>query len=283
MTSKMTTVPTTIIEKKKGLASFSLKEFWQYKDLLYFMVLRDITVIYKQSVLGFAWALINPVFSMIIFSIVFGKLAAVPSDGIPYPIFSYAALIPWTYFANTLNASGSSLITNSSVFTKVYFPRLIIPLTPVLSKLADFAISFVLLIVLMFYYGYFPTVKLFILPLLIFIVVLSAAGLGCWLSALAIQYRDVKFGITFAVPLLMYAAPVVFPASLILNKFGYKAYLIYGLYPITGVIEGFRSAVVYNKEIPWSLIGMSTIGAIILFCIGIFIFRKLESRFADVA
>jgi len=279
----MHSVPHTIIEKKKGLASFSLKEFWQYKDLLYFMVLRDITVIYKQSVLGFAWALINPVFSMIIFSFVFGKLAKVPSDGIPYPIFSYAALIPWTYFANTLTASGSSLITNTSVFTKVYFPRLIIPLTPVLSKLADFTISFTLLIILMFYYGYYPTAKLLILPGLILIMMMATAGLGCWLSALAIQYRDVKFGITFAVPLLMYAAPVVFPASLILERFGEKAYLLYGLYPLTGIIEGFRSAVIPSKAIPWDLIGMSSIGALLLFMIGFVIFRKLENRFADVA
>lgn len=275
--------PHIVIEKRKGLASFSLKEFWQYKDLLYFMVLRDITVIYKQSVLGFAWALINPVFSMLIFTIVFGKLAGVPHDGIPYPIFSYAALIPWTYFSNTLNASGTSLITNTNVFTKVYFPRLIIPLTPVLSKLADFAISFVLLIALMFYYGYYPGLKLLLLPLLIIIMVMATAGLGSWLSALAIQYRDVKFGITFAVPLLMYAAPVVFPASLILEKFGTAAYLAYGLYPMTGVIEGFRSAVVPTQAIPWDLIGMSSLGSIVLFILGFIIFRRLESRFADVA
>jgi lipopolysaccharide transport system permease protein len=279
----MHSTPHIIIEKKKGLASFNLKEFFQYKDLLYFMVLRDITVVYKQSVLGFAWAIINPVFSMLVFSVVFGKLAGVPSDGIPYPIFSYAALIPWTYFANTLNASGSSLITNSSVFTKVYFPRLIIPLTPVLSKLADFAISFLILIVLMFYYGYYPTFKLLLLPLLILIMMMTTTGLGCWLSALAIQYRDVKFGITFAVPLLMYAAPVVFPASLILKKFGNLAYTLYGLYPMTGVIEGFRSAVIYNKPIPWDLIGMSAIGAVFLLIIGFIVFKKMESRFADVA
>jgi lipopolysaccharide transport system permease protein len=279
----MQTTPHIVIEKKKGLASFNLKEFFQYKDLLYFMVLRDITVIYKQSILGFAWAIINPVFSMLVFSVVFGKLAGVPSDGIPYPIFSYAALIPWTYFANTLNASGSSLITNSAVFTKVYFPRLIIPLTPVLSKLADFAISFAILVVLMFYYGYYPTLKLLLLPLLIIIMILATAGIGCWLSSLAIQYRDVKFGITFAVPLLMYAAPVVFPASLILKKFGNTAYELYGLYPMTGVIEGFRSAIVYDKVIPWDLIGMSSVGAVILLAIGFIVFRKMENRFADVA
>jgi lipopolysaccharide transport system permease protein len=279
----MHSTPHIIIEKKKGLASFNLKEFFQYKDLLYFMVLRDITVVYKQSVLGFAWAMINPLFSMIIFSVVFGKLAGVPSDGIPYPIFSYAALIPWTYFANAINASGSSLISSTGVFTKVYFPRLIIPLTPVLSKLADFAISFVFLIVLMFYYGYYPTFKLLLLPLLILIMMMAAAGLGCWLSALAIQYRDVKFGITLIVPLMMYAAPVVFPASLVLKKFGSAAYILYGLYPMTGVIEGFRSAIIYDKTVPWDLIGMSAAGAVIMLAIGFLVFRKLESRFADVA
>jgi lipopolysaccharide transport system permease protein len=273
----------TIIEPRTSSNRINFKEIYRYKDLLYFMVLRDVTVIYKQSVLGFAWALINPVFSMLVFSIVFGKLAGVPSDGIPYPIFSYAALIPWTYFANTLNASGSSLISSSGLFTKVYFPRLIIPLTPVLSKLIDFSISFVILILLMFYYQYMPTFKLFLIPLLIAILMLATAGLGFWLSSLAIQYRDVKFGITFAVPLLMYAAPVVFPASLILEKYGLTAYHIYGLYPMTGVIEGFRAAVISTKEIPWDLIGISSIGAIVLFIIGLTVFNKLESKFADVA
>lgn len=273
----------TIIEPRTSSNRINFKEVYSYKDLLYFMVLRDVTVIYKQSVLGFAWALINPVFSMLVFSIVFGKLAGVPSDGIPYPIFSYAALIPWTYFANTLNASGSSLISSSGLFTKVYFPRLIIPLTPVLSKLIDFSISFVILILLMVYYQYMPTMKLFLIPLLILILMLATAGLGFWLSSLAIQYRDVKFGITFAVPLLMYAAPVVFPASLILEKCGTTIYYIYGLYPMSGVIEGFRAAVISTKEIPWDLIGMSTIGAIVLFTIGLSVFNKLESKFADVA
>lgn len=275
--------PYIVIERKKGLAAFNLREFWQYRDLLYFMVLRDITVLYKQSVLGFAWAIINPLFSMVVFSIVFGKLAGIPSDDIPYPIFSYAALIPWTYFSNTLNASGSSLITNTGIFTKVYFPRLIIPLTPVLSKLADFFISFTLLVVLMIYYAYYPTIKLVLLPLLMVIMMLATAGLGSWTSALAIQYRDVKFGLTFATPLLMYAAPVVFPASLILEKFGSSAYLAYGLYPMVGVIEGFRAAIVPDRLIPWDLIGMSAVGAVLLMGIGFVVFRKMESRFADVA
>jgi len=271
-----------IIENKKsGRISFS--EFIRYKDLLYFMVLRDVTVMYKQSVLGFAWAFINPVFSMVVFSVVFGTLAKVPSENIPYPIFSYAALIPWTYFSSSLTASSNSLIGNASIFTKVYFPRIMIPLTPVLSKLVDFAISFLLLIGLMVYYHYYPTPKLFLLPLLIMILVFASTGMGTFLSSLALQYRDVRFAIGFLMPLLMYAAPVVFPASLIEEKFGHTAYLFYGLYPLTGIIEGFRAAVIASKAIPWELIGMSSIGSIVVLIIGLQTFRKLEDKFADVA
>ena len=276
-------VPHTLIERKKGRIALNFKELIAYKDLLYFMVLRDVTVLYKQSVLGIAWAFINPVFSMMVFSVVFGRLANVPSDGIPYPIFSYAALLPWTYFANTLNASGNSLISNTSIFTKVYFPRLIIPLIPVFSKLVDFAVSFILLIIMMFYYEYYPTFKVLLLPIFILIMVIATMGLGAWLSSLAIQYRDVKFGLTFAVPLLMYAAPVVFPASLILEKFGERAYYLYGLYPMVGVIEGFRAAITPNKSIPWIIIGVSACSALILLLIGLRIFKRLESKFADVA
>ena len=279
----MRTAPHIIIKAQSGWSGFNLKEFWQYRDLLYFMVLRDITVIYKQSVLGFAWALINPVFSMLVFTIVFGTLAGVPSDGIPYPIFSYAALIPWTYFSNALNASGSSLVTNSSIFTKVYFPRLIIPLTPVLSKLADFGISFLILIVMMIYYQFMPGWELLYLPLLIGIMMMTTFGLGMWTAALAIQYRDVKFALTFVIPLLMYAAPVVFPASLIEEKFGYQAYLLYGLYPMSGVIEGFRAAIVPGKTMPWDLIGMGALSSTVLLLIGGTVFRKMENKFADVA
>ena len=247
------------------------------------MVIRDVTVMYKQSVLGFAWAFINPVFSMVVFSIVFGKLANIQSDNIPYPIFSYAALIPWTYFSTALTASSNSLIGNSSIFTKVYFPRLIIPLTPILSKLADFSISFILLVALMIYYHYYPTLKIFLLPLVILIMMVTAIGLGTFFSALALQYRDIRFAITFLMPLLLYAAPVVFPASLIKEKFGNTAYSLYGLYPMTGVIEGFRAAVVTTKPIPWNLIGMSAIGAILFFLLGMYTFKSMENKFADVA
>ncbi|MBP9195917.1 MAG: ABC transporter permease [Saprospiraceae bacterium] len=273
----------TSIRPKKRWSSINFKELFQYKDLLYFMVLRDVTVLYKQTILGFAWAVINPVFSMLVFTIVFGRLANVPSDGIPYPIFSYAALIPWTYFAAAMNASSTSLVSTANIFTKVYFPRIIIPLTPVLSKLMDFAISFMILIVMLFYYRLVPGINILYLPILIVIMITTAAGIGMWLSALAIQYRDVKFAITFVTPLMMYAAPVVFPSSLILEKFGSTAYTLYGLYPMVGVIEGFRAAFVSTKIMPWDLILMGGVSASILFITGLLFFNNLERKFADVA
>jgi lipopolysaccharide transport system permease protein len=278
----MKSEPHIIIDSTKSKGS-SFADFFRYKDLLYYMVLRDVTVMYKQSVLGFAWAFINPVFSMIVFTIIFGTLAGVPHEDIPYSIFSYTALIPWTYFSGTLTASSSSLIGNASIFTKVYFPRLIIPLTPVFSKLVDFAISFILLVVLMFYHHYYPTVKLLLLIPLIVMLICTGIGMGTFLSSLALQYRDIRFAIGFLTPLLMYAAPVVFPASLIEQKFGHTAYMVYGLYPLSGIIEGFRAAVITTKAIPWNLIGMSCIGTVIILVVGLKTFRSLEDKFADVA
>ena len=275
--------PITIIRPYKGTKPVNWKEIRQYKDLLYFLVLRDVTVIYKQTIMGFAWAIVNPLISMLIFTIVFGKLAGITSDGIPYPLFSYCALLPWTYFASAMNASSNSLISASSVFTKVYYPRIFIPLTPVISKLADFAISFCILILFLIYYKAVPDVEIFALPLLIAIMLFTVAGVGFWLSALAIQYRDVKFAISFVTPLLMYAAPVVFPSTLILAKFGYKFYLLYGLYPMAGVIEGFRGALLPQKAIPWDLVAMGALSAVIIFLTGWRFFRSTERFFADVA
>ena len=272
-----------IIRAYKGVKPINWKELRQYKDLLYFMVLRDITVIYKQTIMGFAWAIVNPLISMVIFTFVFGKLARITSDGVPYPIFSFCALVPWTYFANSMNASGNSLIQSANLFTKVYFPRILIPFTPVFSKLADFGISFIILIFFLIIYREVPTFEILALPLLILIMMLTVSGIGFWLSALAIQYRDVKFAITFITPLLMYAAPVVFPSSLILERFGPKSYLLYGLYPMTGVIEGFRGALLPQVAIPWSLVGMSSITAIFLFATGWRFFRRTERFFADIA
>lgn len=273
----------TIIKPHKGTKPVNWKELRQYKDLLYFLVLRDITVVYKQTIMGFAWAIINPLITTLIFSIVFGKLARVPSDGVPYPLFSYCAQLPWTYFAAAMNASSGSLIGASSIFSKVYYPRVFIPLTSILSKLVDFGISFCILIVFLIYYRATPTMEVFALPLLMLIMMMTVAGIGFWLSALAIQYRDVRFAISFVTPLLMYAAPVVFPSSLILTKFGHTTYLLYGLYPMAGVIEGFRGALLPQKAIPWELVGMGCISASIIFFSGWRFFRKMERFFADVA
>lgn len=272
-----------IIKPRKGWAILNLKELVQYKDLFYFLILRDIKVLYKQTILGFLWAILNPFFNMIVFSVVFGSLAKVPSDGVPYSVFSFAALLPWTYFSQSLTGSTNSLVTSASMFTKVYFPRMIIPLTSVFAKLVDFMIAFVMLIAMMYYYGIVPNANALYIPVLVLIMILTAGGAGMWLSALAVQYRDVKFAMTFLVQLLMYAAPVVWPVSLIEEKFGTTAKLVYGLYPMAGVIEGFRAALLSTRAMPWDLILIGGVTALLMFVSGAFYYRRMERIFADVA
>ena len=269
----------TVIEPKTGWQLIDWKELRSYKDLYYFLVWRDIKVLYKQTVLGFAWAVIQPFLGMMVFSIVFGRLAQVPSDGVPYPIFSYVALVPWTYFATAMTESTQSLINNRIMLTKVYFPRLLIPMTPVVAKLVDFGIAFVLLVVMMTWFSTEPTWGVVFLPPLVLLMMLTASGVGMWLSALAIQYRDVRFAIPFIAQLLMYAAPVVWPASLIPQQFR----LLYGLYPMAGVIEGFRSALLGTNPMPWDLILPGSLSAAVIALAGAFYFRRLERYFADVA
>ena len=275
--------PTIVIKPKSGWQLIDWKELIEYRDLFYFLIKRDVLAIYKQTVLGFTWAIIRPVFSMIVFSVVFGGLAKIPSDGIPYPIFSYVALIPWTYFAAAMNTSTQSLISGKGIFTKVYFPRLIIPLIPVLSKLVDFAIAFVILFGLMAWYGISPTKNLIFLPVLILMMMLTASGIGMWLSAMAIQYRDIPHGVGFLSQMLMYAAPVVWPLSLLEDKFGESVSLAYGIYPMVGVIEGFRSALLGHNPMPWVLIGIGALSAIFLFISGALYFKNKERIFVDVA
>ncbi|RYD59422.1 MAG: ABC transporter permease [Sphingobacteriales bacterium] len=272
-----------VIRSYRGAKPIDWHDLKRYKDLLYFMVLRDVTVVYKQTVMGFAWAIVNPLISMLVFTIVFGKLAGVTSDGIPYPLFSFSALVPWTYFSNAMNASSSSLISSSSLLGKVYFPRIYIPLTPALSKLVDFSISFLVLLVFLFIYKQTPDVEILAMPLLILLLVATVAGMGFWFSSLAVQYRDVRFAISFLTPLLMYAAPVVFPASLVMEKAGYNIYLLYGLYPMTGVIEGFRGALLEEKAVPWDLLSVSALSATFILLTGWHFFRRTERYFADVA
>ena len=268
-----------VIAPPVGWQIVDRKEMREYRDLLYFLVWRDVKVLYKQTVFGFGWAIMRPVLAMVIFSVIFGRLAKVPTEGIPYPIFSYAGLIPWTYFSTALTNSTQSLILQANIFTKVYFPRIFIPMTPVFSRLIDFGVSFIVLILLMFLYKIVPGWKLILLPYLILIMVITASGMGIFLSALAVQYRDVKHAMEFLIQILMFAAPVVWPVSLVPGKYR----LLYGLYPMAGVIDGFRSAFVATKPIPWDLILMGTISAILIAICGTLYFKRTEHFFADVA
>jgi lipopolysaccharide transport system permease protein len=269
------------LNKKNSLVN--IKELFDYKDLLFFMVKKEITVLYKQTVLGLLWAVIRPFFSMVVFSIIFGSLAKVPSDNVPYPIFSFVALVPWTYFSTALTRSTQSLVSGASLLSKVYFPRVIIPLTPVISCLVDFIIALAVVAFLCFYYAVVPTINILWLPLLIVLMILTASGLGMWFSSLAIQYRDIGFLMQFLSQLLMYAAPVVWPASLISDKYGESYLFLYGLYPMAGVIEGFRSAIIGHNDMPWELISSGVFSALLIFISGLFYFRKKELIFADVA
>ena len=273
----------TTISRSSGWHMVNWKELFEYVDLGYFMVLRDIKILYQQTIMGFLWAIIRPLFSMIVFSVIFGRLAKIPSDGIPYPVFSYAALVPWTYFSTSMTKASESLILNIGVFTKVYFPRILIPITPVLSGLLDFFISLSILFIIMLYFGIVPTLNIFWAPLLILIMILTSTGVGLWFSALAVQYRDVRYAVQFLAQLLMYAAPVVWPISLLTEKFGENFTFWYGFYPMVGVIEGFRSSLIGLNPMPWNLIVMGSITSLILFISGSYYFSKKERIFADVA
>ena len=268
-----------LIEAASGWRLIDFRELWEYRDLLYFLVWRDIKIRYAQSVLGIGWAVVQPVFFMIVFTVVFGMLAKVESDGVPYAIFSYTALVPWTYFATGLTDSTNSLLQNVNMLTKVYFPRLVLPLSSILGKLVDFAIALTLVAGLMVWFRIAPTPWALGLPVLVAIMMLSAAGMGMWLTALAIQYRDIKYAMTFVVQLLMYASPVVYPASLIPDGFR----LIYAINPMTGVVEGFRSALLGTNPMPWDLLAVGTASAIVLAISGALYFRRSERIFADVA
>lgn len=273
----------TIIEPPNGWQLVDWRELRDYRDLFYFLVSRDVKVLYKQTVLGFAWAIIRPLFSMVVFTLIFGDLAQVSSDGVPYAIFNYVALVPWLFFSTAFNAAALSLVNNSQMLTKVYFPRLVFPLTAVVAKLVDFAIAFVIIGVLMLWFQIRPTASIVFLPLLILLMIATAAGMGLWLSALAVQYRDVKHALPFLTQVMMYAAPVVWPVSLITERFGETARLLYGLYPMAGVIEGFRAALLGTQPMPWDLIGMGTITAVVLLLTGLLYFKRMEAIFADVA
>ena len=269
----------TIIKPNHGWQIVNWKELWDYRDLFYFIVYRDIKTRYAQSILGIGWAVIQPFFSMIVFTIIFGKLAKINSDGVPYFIFSYSALVPWTYFSGALSGSSTSLVGSSNMLKKIYFPRLVIPLAPVISKLIDFFIAFIILIIMMIYMGYYPGANLVFLPILIVLMMLTSAGIGMVLTALAVQYRDVNYGIGFLIQRMMYGAPVIYPASNIPEKF----MVIYGLFPMVGVIEGFRAILLQTRAVPWDFIYTGYIVALTTFIYGAYYFKRMEKHFSDVA
>jgi lipopolysaccharide transport system permease protein len=268
-----------VIQPSRGWVALKLRDLWSYRELLYFLTWRDIKVRYKQTALGAAWAIIQPFFAMVVFSLFFGKLAKVPSDGIPYPIFSYAALIPWTFFANGLNESSNSLVGSANLIRKVYFPRLVIPISGVLGGLPDFALSFTVLIGMMVYYGVYPTAaSLLWLPVFLLVALTTALGVGLWLSALNVEYRDVRYTIPFVTQIWLFATPVAYPSSLLDQPWR----TVYGLNPMVGVVEGFRWALLGTNTAPGPMIIVSSLAAVIILIGGVFYFRKMEKTFADV-
>ena len=276
--SQVKTIRRSVISPSKGWLSLNLKEVWEYRELLGILAWRDVSVRYKQSIVGIGWAVIQPLLTMLIFTIIFGMFAKLPSDGLPYPIFSYCALLPWTYFARSLGDSSDSLVGSSHLITKVYFPRLILPISKVFSGLIDFAIAFAILLGMMAWYRIAPTKGLLALPLFIGIAMLAALGVGTWFTALNVRYRDVKFVVPFLIQFWMYASPVAYSTSIIPEKWQW----IYGLNPMVGVIEGFRWAML-GKAAP--SITLLLIPSLIIFAIlisGLYYFKKMEKTFADI-
>ncbi len=271
--------PLLIIEPARGWVSLRLREIWQYRELLYFLIWRDIKVRYKQTVIGAAWAIIQPFMTMVVFSLFFGQLARVPSDGVPYPIFSFAALVPWGFFASGLTNSANSLVGSSNLIQKIYFPRLVIPLASVVSGVVDFALAFLILILMMLVYRITPTANIVWLPLLLLLAAVTALGVGLWLSALNVQFRDVRFVVPFLAQFWMYATPIAYPSSLIKNDL---LRALYGLNPMTGVVEGFRWALLGTDSAPGPVLLVSSVAAVLILIGGAFYFRRMERTFADV-
>jgi homopolymeric O-antigen transport system permease protein len=272
------------IEPSGGWTSLRLKELWTYRELLYFLIWRDVKVRYKQTVLGAAWAILQPLMTMLVFTIFFGRLAKVGSDGLPYPIFSYAGLLPWTFFAQGLSQSSASLVSSSNLLKKIYFPRLVIPISAVLGGLIDFAIAFAVLIGMMAYYGIWPSASVVFLPLLLLLVIGTTLGAGMWLSALNVEYRDVRYVVPFFVQLWLFVTPVIYPASKVaakLRELGLPAWL-YGLNPMVSAVEGFRCALLGTPPQPGSILLASTTVTILLLVSGTFYLRRMERTFADV-
>jgi len=268
----------THIEPTRNWLSFRVKELWLYRELLFFFVWRDIKVRYKQTVLGAAWAIIQPFFTMVIFSLFFGRLAQVPSDGLPYPIFSYAALVPWTFFATALTQASNSLVLNANMVKKIYFPRLTLPIATVLAGVVDFALAFVVLLGMMLFYGLTPTINVLWLPLFLLLALITSLGVSLWLAAMNVQFRDVHYTIPFLTQAWLLLTPIAYPSSLLSEP--WRTW--YGLNPMAGVVEGFRWALLGTDTPPGPMMIVSAVVTLVLFVSGAFYFRRMEQSFADV-
>jgi lipopolysaccharide transport system permease protein len=271
--------PAIHIEASRGWGSLKLREVWVHRNLLYFLAWRDVKVRYKQTFLGVAWAVLQPLVAMLIFSVVFGELARIPSDGLPYPIFTFAALLPWNYFAASLGRVTGSVVAEAHLISKVYFPRLIVPLSGVVSNLVDFAFAFGVLLAMMFWFGIFPTWRVLTLPVFLLLVAATALGVGLWLSALNVRYRDIGHLIPFVIQCWLYASPVVYPVSMIPEKWR----LLYSLNPLVGVIEGFRWALLGKQGPDFRVMAASAVVVVAMLVGGAVFFKRMERTFADVA
>jgi len=268
---------TVRIEPPRSLFELRLREVWAYRELLYFFVWRDVKIRYKQTVIGVLWVILQPVLNMLVFTLFFGRLAKLPSDGLPYPVFYFAALVPWTYFSYSLSSTTNVVVENQRLITKVYFPRLILPISTALSGLVDFAIGFVVLSVFCFAYGIRPTITALWLPVLLLLALFTALGVGLWLSALNALYRDVRYVIPFVIQFWMFAAPVAYPSSLVPARWRW----LYGLNPMAGVIDGFRWAITGRGHAPGLLLLASGFGVALVFIGGLFFFNRMETSIAD--
>jgi lipopolysaccharide transport system permease protein len=268
----------TVIEPAAGWPTLGLGELWVFRELLYFLTWRDIKVRYKQTALGASWAIIQPLFTMVVFSLFFGRLAGVPSDGVPYPLFSFAALVPWTFFANGLTQSANSVVQSQQLVTKIYFPRLAIPIATVLSGAIDFVIAFVVLLGLMAYYRVAPTVHALLTVPLVLLAFVASLGVGLWLAALNVQYRDVRYAVPFLTQLWLFATPIAYPSSLLSEPWR----TLYGINPMVGVVEGYRWALLGSGAAPGRMVLVSCVAALAVLVGGILYFRRMERTFADV-
>jgi len=269
--------PVVTIQPSKKWVAINLRDLWAYRDLLYFLTWRDVKVRYKQTVLGAAWAIIQPLFTMLIFWLFFGRLAGMPSDGVSYPLFALAGLIPWTFFSNAITNSGNSLVGSANLITKVYFPRMIIPCAAVGAGLIDLAIAFGLMVGMMIWFGVQPTMNLLLLPLLVFLTAFLAIGVGMWMSALNVKYRDIRYALPFLIQLWMFATPIIYPLSLIPEKWRWMM----ALNPMAGVIDGFRAAL-FGRAIDWRSLAMTVLVTAGVVIYSAYYFRRMEKTFADV-